>query len=395
MITLKILLWTGLFGIFYTYLFYPKVLQFLVRNKKLEYNKIPFADLPRVSVVMAVYNEEKVIEQKVRSVFNGNYPARLIDFYIGSDCSNDKTNTILTELKKEYPTLNIQLFTERKGKINIINHFLKEVPNDIVISTDANNIFLENTIYELVCALLSDENIGIVDTHIIRSNINKFANSIGKEELFYLNNETKTKLAESILFGVIAVPSGGCFAIKKKLWKEVPATFLADDFYVGISVAKQGYKTITNLNAKTLEDINTNPKVEYRRKIRIGTGNFQNFFCQPSIFLNLFTKIGFVMFSHKLLRWFTSFILIFVLIATIYLAFSSIFYTLLLGLEVLTILLCISDLLLRKFSIQLPLIRFISHFYTSNICLLIGFIRCIRGVKTSIWSPTERFQKAK
>jgi len=192
------------------------------------------------------------------------------------------------------------------------------------------------------------------------------------------------------LFNCIAI-FGGCFAIKKKLWTEVPSTFLVDDFYIGISVQKQGYKTITNPNAKTFEDVNVDEKVEYRRKIRIGTGNFQNFFHNPFLFLNIFSSIGFVMFSHKVLRWFAPFILIFVLIATIWFAFYNVFYVLLLGIEVLSILVCVLDLCLRRFSIQLPFIRFISHFYTSNICLLIGFGRYIRGVKSSIWSPTQRF----
>ena len=391
MLALEILLWLGLFSIFYTYLFYPKLLQLLARNKKLKYELIPISELPKITIVMAAYNEEKVIEEKVRSVFNGNYPNELIDFWVGSDCSNDRTNEILTQLATEYPTLKIHLFTERQGKINIINRFLKEVSNDIIISTDANNIFTQNTILELVSVLLSDDKVGIVDTNITRFNSNKSANNIGVQESFYLNNETNTKFAESMLFCTTVAPSGGCFAIRKKLWKSIPENFLVDDFLVSIYVLKQGYKIINNPNSKTFENINANPKVEYRRKIRVGTGNFQVFFHLPLTLINPFTKYGFIVFSHKVLRWFAPFILIFLLIATILLTSNSIIYQILLGIELLSIFLCILDLYLRKFNAKISLIRFISHFYTSNICLLIGFFRYIRGVKTSIWSPTQRF----
>ena len=393
MLALEILLWLGLFSIFYTYLFYPKSLQFLARNKKkqFEFELLPIQNLPRITIVMAAYNEERVIEQKVRSVFNGNYPNELIDFWVGSDCSNDKTNEILTELNKEYPTLKPHLFTERQGKINIINHFLKDAPNDIIISTDANNIFFENTIHELVSALLSDDNIGIVDSNVVHSNTADFNKGIGMQEHYYLNSEVKTKLAEGVLFHTITL-FGGCFAMRKKLWKDVPSNFLVDDFLIGLSVVMQGYKSISNPKSQTFEDVNVDPIAEYRRKIRIGTGNFQVFFKHPLVLCNPFTKIGFVMFSHKILRWFGPFVLIFSLIATLILATSHPVYCVLLGIEILSIFISILDLCLRNINIKLPLIRFISHFYTSNICLLIGFFRYIKGVKSSIWSPTQRFQ---
>ena len=393
MLVLEILLWCGLFSIFYTYLFYPKGLQLLAKNKKLKYDLIPISNLPKISIVMAAYNEEKVIEQKIRSVFNGNYPNELIDFWVGSDCSTDATNEILTKLSQEYPTLKIHLFTERQGKTTMINRFLKDVPNDIIISTDANNIFFKNTIHELVSAISSDENIGLVDMQTINNNLNSEGSS--EQENTYTIQEAMTKHCEGILFGVIGCPFGGCYIYRKKLWIDVPVTFLGDDFTVCMYVLRQGYKTIANLNAKTFEDVSNNPILDFRRKIRISTSNFQNLFYFPKEFLNPFSKIGFVMFSHKTIRWLGPFILLFVLIATIFLSFDNMFYKIFLGIEMFSLLVCLLDLLLRKFNIHLFLLKHLTHFYVAQIAMIIGLYKYIVGVKTSIWSPTQRFQNAK
>lgn len=164
---------------------------------------------------MASHNEEKVIEQKIRSVFNSNYPVELIEFYVGSDNSSDKTNEILTKLASEYPQLKISLFNERQGKISILNKFIPNVSNEIVISTDSNNIFFPDTIHELVSALYSDEKVGLVDILMLHNNLN--TDGMSYQESTYISSEALTKYREGILFGVTAGPFGGCYAFRKKL----------------------------------------------------------------------------------------------------------------------------------------------------------------------------------
>jgi cellulose synthase/poly-beta-1,6-N-acetylglucosamine synthase-like glycosyltransferase len=196
-------------------LFYPLLIRFAARKKQLNYQLIPTAALPAVSIVMAAHNEEKVLEQKIRSVFNGNYPQELIEFYIGSDNSSDSTNEILITLSKEFPQLKITLFTERQGKINIFNKLVPQASNEIIISTDANNMFFENTIHELVSALCSDENVGLVDTLILHNNLKNDGMSL--QEHTYISTEANKKHYESILFGIAAGPFGGCYIFRKKL----------------------------------------------------------------------------------------------------------------------------------------------------------------------------------
>ena len=391
MIFAEIVLWLSIFCIFYTYLFYPLILKIAARNKQLQYELIPYSKLPTVSIVMAAYNEEKVIEQKIRSVFNGNYPNELIEFYVGSDCSNDRTNEILLMLEKEYPQLKVTLFAERQGKIKIMNTFFNCVKNKITVITDANIIFDKNTLLELISPF-ADEKVGLVDTQIIHTNLQK--DGISHQEHTYLSYETNKKYMESVLFGIIAGTFGGCYAVRKELLEKVPENFLVDDFFICINVILRNFKAIINVNAQVFEDISNDAKIEFKRKIRIATGGFQNTFFFFGKFINIFTTVGFVIFSHKIVRWFGPFFLLFIIFSLVCLSFYNKIYLILFLFTVCCILVCFVDIILRRFNIHLFFIRYLTHFFISNFALLIGFFRYLRGVKTSIWSPTQRHQKA-
>ena len=131
-----------------SYLFYPELLKLFSFFKKNNFpnNSLPFSELPTVSVLMAVYNEELVIEKKIRTVFASAYPQNKLEVFVGSDKSGDKTNQILENLQKEFPNLFFINFADRQGKKNIINQLLDKSKGEILISTDANVLFTENTI---------------------------------------------------------------------------------------------------------------------------------------------------------------------------------------------------------------------------------------------------------
>ena len=388
----EIILWLSIFCIFYTYLFYPLILKIAAGNKQLHYELTPYSKLPAVSIVMAAYNEEKVIEQKIRSVFNSNYPNELIEFYVGSDCSNDKTNEILLMLAQEYPQLKVTLFTERQGKIQILNQFFSCVKNEIIVITDANIMFDRNTLIELI-SLFADEKIGLVDTQIIHTNLQK--NGISYQEHTYLSYETSKKYRESVLFGIIAGTFGGCYAVRRALLENVPKNFLVDDFFICVNVILKNFKTVININARVFEDISNDAKIEFKRKIRIATGGFQNTFFFLGKLINIFSTVGFVMLSHKVVRWFGPFFFLFIFFSLAYLSFYSQIYLSLFIFAVFCILICCIDIFLQKFNIHLFFIRYLTHFFISNFALFIGFFRYLRGVKSSVWSPTQRHQKAR
>ncbi|NSW46295.1 MAG: glycosyltransferase [Bacteroidales bacterium] len=343
---------------------------------------------------MAAYNEEAVIEQKIESIFKSNYPKELIEVWVGSDNSSDATNEILNKLAQKYPQLHPVFFHERNGKIKIINQLVEKANAEILIITDANVIFDKNTISQL-CSSIEAEHVGLVDTRMMHSGIT--CDGISQQENFYISNEVKIKYYESQLWGTMMGPFGGCYAVKKTLFKPVPENFLVDDFFINMQVLVEGFKAINNPQAIVIEDVSNDLKHEFKRKIRIATGDFQNFWhFLPFTIKNLFKPVGFCFVSHKILRWFTPILLIFAFLDLTLLSFfgyQTYFYLWLIGLFF--IFLVLVERILSAVNIHIKYLRLLTHFFYMNIALLIGFLRFINGVNSSIWTPTPRLQSKK
>jgi len=344
---------------------------------------------------MAVYNEEKVIHQKMESIFSTNYPLKKIKLLIGSDGSTDNTNHLVkTHLKNE----NIELieFGGRNGKPQIINklvkyfnqNYLNKTSNAVFVMTDANVMFGENTIYELV-KYFENEHTGIVGADIVNKNIqpNK---GIGFLERFYVANENNTRKNESILFGKAMGIFGGCYAIKPALYCQVPANFLVDDFFLSMKVVEANKSVLQNAKAIAYEDIPNSISEEFRRKRRIGAGNFQNLIYFKNLWLGKFTNTAFVFIAHKLLRWLGPFFLIAIVVCSMLLSEVHFLYKMFFWLQVLFLLVVLFYFILKDVVTMPKGFKIIAYFYAMNAALLMGFFDFLKGINSGIWEPTKR-----
>lgn len=384
----KILLGLFLFAsllIMHTYLIYPLLMMLLFSNRKLNIRQYQRGDdLPRVAVLIAAYNEEKVIREKIESLFSTDYPLSRLKVYIGSDASDDRTDAIISELARTYSNLELIKFRGRVGKISIINHLQSLGEENILVLTDANVIFRPDTLFELV-KNFRDERVGIVAANIIK--VPHDNEGIAHQEKKYLSIENRIKNCESNAWGTIMGAEGGCYAIRNSLFSKVPLKFIVDDFFITMQVIIRGKLTIFNPAAVCMEDVPGAISGEYRRKVRISSGNFQNLLFFRNLLLPFWKPVGFMFWSHKVLRWFTPFLLLFCLVCSGFLMFYNqifiyLFLIQLLGLS--------TPFLHHVFSFRGSAMRFISHFYSMNFALLEGFFRFAKGIQNSIWQPIER-----
>src|ERR1035438_336591 len=102
MVIAQLIFWIPLVALIYSYLVYPVLLNVLSRNKEPNKTIYTYDELPALSILIAAHNEEHVIEEKLRSIFNGHYPGEKLEVFVGSDASTDKTNGIVENLCKEY-----------------------------------------------------------------------------------------------------------------------------------------------------------------------------------------------------------------------------------------------------------------------------------------------------
>ena len=103
---LIIILICSSFLILHTYVFYPLFMILIYRNSN--HNQLMFYsdhELPAIAILIAAHNEEKVIEKKILSVFNTNYPSSKLKIFIGSDASTDRTDEIISNLTNTYSNI--------------------------------------------------------------------------------------------------------------------------------------------------------------------------------------------------------------------------------------------------------------------------------------------------
>ncbi len=370
--------------ILHTYVFYPLFMILIYRNSN--HNQLLFYsddELPSIAILIAAYNEEKVIEKKILSVFNTNYPSSKLKVFIGSDASTDRTDEIISNLTNTYSSIEFIKFKGRVGKISIINHLQSLCDEPVLILSDANVIFKQDTIFELV-KYFKDSNVGLVSANIIKESSNN--DGISYQEKKYLNFENKIKASESYAFNFIMGAEGGCYAIRNNLFSKVPSNFIVDDFFITMQVLERKNYALLNNLAICIEDVTTDISSEYRRKVRISSGNFQNLFFFKHLLFD-FSSICFAFWSHKVLRWLTPFFIFICLFSSVFLIPYHKFF---IWISCIQLVLLLFPLLNYFFKFNNVFLKFIAHFYLMNFALFEGFIKFIKGIKSSIWEPINR-----
>lgn len=386
---LKIIFWISVFSVFHTYVLYPAILKFLSKGKKNNENVYENPnDFPFVSLLLSVFNEERIIPDKLESLQNLEYPENKLEILIASDASTDNTDTIIQNFIHDKPLFKFERFSQRTGKIGIINHLSKLSKGTILAITDANTMHDTQSLMKMV-RHFKEPAIGLVDSYMYNTGLDKAGISL--QESAYVARETKIKNWEGRVWGTMMGPSGGFYALRKEKFHLVPENFLVDDFYICMKVLEAGKKAINEPDSKVFEDVSNDLSEEFRRKVRISAGNFQLTGHFSHILLKVFQPIGFCFLSHKFLRWLGPFFILAAFTSNMLLIRES-FYAVTFLLQLFFLLIPFIDLILRKIKIHIVILRFITHFLSMNLAIFAGFIQYIKGIKTNVWKPTRRNQ---
>ncbi|HCS20010.1 MAG TPA: hypothetical protein DIW47_05510 [Bacteroidetes bacterium] len=375
----EFLFWLALFLVFHTYVVYPEWM--LRRAKAYRREEDDPEEWPQVDLLLAAYNEEAVIDKKIRTCLECDYPADKLRLMIGSDRSTDRTDEIVRAWAENDPRIQLRRFDTRTGKPEIINTLVESSDADILVLSDADTYFEPGMIKALVRCFNRD-NVGGVQAKFISEA--DPAKDVASQELGYNDRELKIKQGQSSSGAVIGA-YGACYALRRRLYVPVPKGFLVDDFFIFMKVLEQGYKTVYSADAVCKLEVSGESKTEFKRKARIGLGNYQNFFALRA-FWNPYSSVAAGYYwSHKVLRWFTPFFLVFLFFVNGYLAFFSPFYQQVFIFQLALYALWLLDSVLKIFGIHIKPLRYLSHFFRMNLALLVGFFRYLKGGSKGTW----------
>ena len=139
-------MWAVLFNtavgiIFYTYVGYPLLLSVLAVFKSSKKNKA-VAELPFVTIIIAAYNEEAVIADKIKNIFAADYPTEKLQVIVAAQGSTDHTAAIASS----YSVVSVLQSAERKGKSVAVNEAVEKAQHSIIVLTDANTLLAPQTL---------------------------------------------------------------------------------------------------------------------------------------------------------------------------------------------------------------------------------------------------------
>jgi len=384
LVLIKTVFFFSIFLLVYSYAGYSILLRSFVALYKKKHTR-SHTHLPKVSIVIPAHNEEKVIKQKIENCLSLDYPRHLLRIMVCSDCSTDRT----AEIVREYTgggIVRLIEYTQRSGKTGVLNKSIPQAEGEIVVLTDANTMLEKNAVSSMV-SMYTSERIGAVLGHI--KVVLPEGNNFSQEETVYRDFESNLKYDEGLFGGAIGA-YGGLYSIRKDLYVPLPKNaYSNDDLLTPMRILQKGYKVLFDKDAVAIEDSAANISQEFNRRIRIGAGNFQSFFLLLNM-LNPFLGSRFFFYmSHKVLRWFSPFILLILYISN-FLLINQYPYNLLSYAQTAFYGMAFVGMIISTLSLYVPMLSSAFHFVLMNGALFCGFFRYIRGIKTAVWESTER-----
>ncbi|MEL6635953.1 MAG: glycosyltransferase family 2 protein [Bacteroidota bacterium] len=391
---LKFAFWFCLFIVFYAYLGYGILLFVLIRLRRLlrPPAKPSARDYyPDVTFVVAAYNEQDWIEDKIRNGLTFDYPHQNLHFLYVTDGSSDRTPELIRQF--DWPadvSWSLHHQPERRGKIAAVERIMAYVKTPIVIYTDANTAVNPEAIQRIV-RHYQDPQVGAVagEKRIAMASADA-ANAAG--EGIYWKYESTLKRWDSELYSVVGA-AGELFSLRTELFEAVPQDTVIEDFYLTLRIAQQGYRVRYEPGAYAVESSSASVPEELKRKIRIAAGGLQAI-ARLTPLLNLFRYgiLSFQYISHRVLRWtLAPLALPLLLLSNLLLASTGapLYVALLYG-QALFYLAALIGYLLESRQLKIKAFFVPYYFCIMNYAVYRGFFRFIRGSQSVVWEKAKR-----
>lgn len=385
---IEALFWLATLLVVYSYIGYGILLYLLVIFKRFFKQKQTLsADyFPTVTVLVAAYNEETIIGDKINNTLDLDYPKDKIRIVVVTDGSDDNTCRIVGG----YPSIIHLHQAKRAGKIAAVERAMSIIDSEIVIFTDANT-HLNKQAAQRLTAHFQDSRVGAVAGEK-RISIEREEEASGAGEGLYWKYESKLKAWDSELHSVVGA-AGELYALRRNLYEPVPPDTLIEDFYITLTIAQRGFRVVYEPGAYAIEPPSASVKEELKRKIRIAAGGIQAIVRLKSL-LNP-VKYGWLSFqyiSHRVLRWTVApaalpviFILNVFLLYHRLLLYQGLFFG-----QVVFYLAAAAGYLFETKKIRLKAFFVPYYFCMMNYAVYRGFVRYLKGAQSVLWEKAAR-----
>ncbi len=362
-----------LFVVLYPYLVFPLVLKVISFFHKEEFS-FDKTKLPPVTVYLSALNEETKIEKRldnIRSVFAN----KLYQVIVISDGSTDNTAINAKNYAENNPDMDLLVIEleKNRGRAHAQNLAAKQAKYEILLATDAETVFLPD-FAEKILLPFTDPKVGVTGVALDFKRNGLF----GLPYQLYNQFEVWLRKVETFV-GLCVKTNGPVTAYRKKVWVDIE-DFEDVDQSVHVLAQKQKLKTYFVPEYLAHEVANSSSKQELKARSRMTRKSFLSILHRVDrTFMRHNALFTFVLWSHKLSRFFSS---IAILLTVFWVSILLAFYNPLMFFILFTFgfLACLFSKKLRTLLVAVGS-TFLAH--------LIGFIGYLRGDKTGIYKPAN------
>ncbi|GAB3020584.1 glycosyltransferase family 2 protein [Niabella terrae] len=389
---MTLIFWIAVLLIFYAFAGYGLLVYVLLQVKRIfgaqrHVLREPATDWPSVTLLIAAYNEQDYIEEKIKNSRELDYPAGLLEIVFVTDGSSDSTPDKIAA----HEDIKLLHRPERAGKMAAIKRAMPLIQSDIVVFTDANTYLNPEAIRRLVCHYENPKVGAVAGEKRIRVEAAADASSAG--EGFYWKYESALKKWDYELYSNVGA-AGELFSIRRALYEPVASDTIIDDHMIAMRIAEKGYIIAYEPEAFAMETASANSGEELKRKIRIAAGGIQSVFRLKKA-ANPFHHpvLSFQYISHRVLRWtIVPFLLILAFLLNLLILFRPhppIYNLLFIG-QLLFYGLALAGYFLESRQIKIKLFFIPYYFCLMNYAVIAGIRRYFSGRQSAAWEKSKR-----
>lgn len=370
------------------YLFYfmfvlnmTKKSEYVGKLKKMVESQVDFDGLPRVTVIIPAYNEEKIIYSKLKNISELNYPRHKIEVFVVDDQSTDKTREESERAFKDF-MLNGKVIQNqtREGVNALYNYSIAQASGEYILTTDADAITPPDTLLKAVKVLLNLDSVGAVAAKMVP--VYNMSTIFTKTADSYTNLYYKMLVAESAISSTFP-GSTSCMLLRKSAFSPIVTSYGSSDGNISLSIIKKGFRFILAPCIEYYEPIPSKFKEQIKQKTRRAARLIQSMLINLDM---LFSK-KYGVFGRKIfpLRFLIMTLCPFLALASLSL-FILIFY--IISPIFLIALLSVFTLIIIGGALNVKLFNSMIAFFMHQIYLFIGLLRCYKN--QSVWQSVKR-----
>ncbi|MDH4471328.1 MAG: glycosyltransferase [Fluviicola sp.] len=266
---------------------------------------------PPVSIVIACYNEERYLQEKLETLLAPDEWIEGSEIIVVSTGSTDRSNSILQSFAHR-PEITI-LLEDRITKIEALNKAVPLARHDYLVFSDCRQYMKPGSVKELI-SNLKDERVGTVTCTILDTR--ERPTFFRRLYLFLAKCDSKANSTFNLY--------GALYAQRRDVFRPIPDHLLFDDFFVAISTLSQQKRLIQEENS-VLYDIPF-PHYYHRERIeRLARGLLIFFFNNYSLIGQIPLKTRIRLLIYKYLKLLLPFLALIFALTSLLLFWETLF----------------------------------------------------------------------